>query len=380
MLLRIVFFLVLRLVGDASLAAPRCSSCASLNFLRSLLFAICCALSIQGVALASGSAEELDEKLPAHPPKTYLQCAEFADKSADSATSASLEFAYRRVWQLVRDNTMFPERLGNWIQWQRKYDGKLQSERDLERAVNQMLRVLDDQYTYFRGVSETRSRSVGDDERNIVSYQMLDKSYGYLSVKTFSSRHVAEELQMALRELSCAKSYILDLRDNKGGYVDQALLCFSLLVDQGKFVSIHGRQSGSEYHEEISVQPTEVVRMVNRVESRESRLMNLTGSRPLIVLVNDGTRSASEMLAGALRDVRQARLIGSKTFGKGVVQGTWQLDPGCSIKIAMARFFLPGGASINGRGIHPDVVAEFDADGRESDFVDALISRHHQHH
>lgn len=329
----------------------------------------------QGGVLAAGLGEGAEDGSPAQAARKYTQCSRLSGKSFDSATSASLETAYRKVWELVKDNTMYPERLGNWSVWQRKYDGRLSAERDLERAVNQMLRVLDDQYTYFRGVCETQTRSVGDDERNVVTFEMLDKSYGYICIKTFSSRHVAEELQFALGELSAAKSYIIDLRDNKGGYVDQALLCFSSLVDQGKFVSIHGRQAGTEYHEEISVEPTELVRTVNRVESREPRVVNLTGTRPLIVLVNDGTRSASEMLAGALRDVRKARLIGSKTFGKGVVQGTWRLDPGCSVKIAMARFLLPGGASINGLGIYPDVVAEFDVDGSEGDFIDALISK-----
>lgn len=340
-----------------------------------LILLLSCGYLLQGSAAAAGLREGAEDSAPEPTAKKYTHCSSLAGKSADSATAASLETAYRRVWELVKDNTMFPERLGNWSLWQRKYDGKLSAERDLERAVSQMLGVLDDQYTYFRGVSETQTRSVGDDERNVVSFEMLDKSYGYICIKTFSSRHVAEELQFALGELSAAKSYILDLRDNKGGYVDQALLCFSLLVDQGKFVSIHGRQAGTEYHEEISVESTELVRIVNRVESREPRVMNLAGTRPLIVLVNDGTRSASEMLAGALRDVRKARLIGSKTFGKGVVQGTWRLDPGCSVKIAMARFLLPGGASINGRGIYPDVVAEFGVDGSEGDFIDALISK-----
>lgn len=330
---------------------------------------------LQGAAVAAGLGAWAEDGSPTQAAKKCTQRSGLTGKLVDSATGESLETAYRRVWELVKDNTMFPERLGNWSVWQRKYDGKLSAERDLERAVNQMLRVLDDQYTYFRGVSDTQTRSVCDDERNVVNFEMLDKSYGYICIKTFSSRHVAEELQYALGELSTAKSYILDLRDNKGGYVDQALLCFSSLVDQGKFVSIHGRQAGTEYHEEISVESSELVRIVNGVESREPRVVNLTGSRPLIVLVNDGTRSASEMLAGALRDVRKARLIGSKTFGKGVVQGTWRLDPGCSVKIAMARFLLPGGASINGRGIYPDVVAEFDVEVSEGDLLDSVISK-----
>lgn len=286
--------------------------------------------------------------------------------AASIAARADLEQSYRRAWELLRDNTMYPERLANWRLWEHKFDGKLSGEKDLERAVNQMLRVLDDQYTYFRTTGETQNRNVGDAERSVVVREMLDKSYGYICIKTFSSRHVAEEVQLALQELAAAQSYILDLRDNRGGYVDQALLCFSAMVDQGKFVSIQGRQSGADYREEVSIESNELVRVINGIEAREPRLVNMTGAKPIIVLVNSGTRSASEMLAGALRDVRNARLIGTKTFGKGVVQGTWQLDSGCSIKIAMARFYLPGGANINGKGISPDVVAEFDGETEDN--------------
>ncbi len=301
--------------------------------------------------------------------KTSVDCEKTA---GEAVTPVNLEYSYRRAWQLIKDNTMYPERLSNWYLWEHKYDGKLRVDRDLERAINQMLRQLGDQYTYFRGACETQNRSISDDERGVVSYQMLDDSFGYISIRTFASKHVACELQSALDNLSAARSYILDLRDNKGGYVDQALLCFSAMVDRGKFVSIEGRQDGLEYTEDILVESTELVRLVNHGETHERRVMNMTAAKPIIVLVNDGTRSASEMLAGALRDVRQARLIGSKTFGKGVVQGTWHLEPGCSIKIAMARFYLPGGANINGQGIRPDVVADFEADfwtGRPADNV-----------
>lgn len=296
-------------------------------------------------------------------------------RNGSSLSSLELDLSYRRVWQLVRDNTLYPERLSNWHLWEHKFDGKLKAERDLERGVNQMLRQLGDQYTYFRGIRETQTRTVGDCEQGVVTHQMLDDQYGYISIKTFSSKHVSSELQIALDALSNAKSYILDLRDNRGGYVDQALLCFSAMVDQGKFVSIQGRQDGMLYAEDVFVEAQDLVRLVNGVATREPRVNNKTGAKPIIVLVNDGTRSASEMLAGALRDVRRARLIGSKTFGKGVVQGTWRIDPGCSIKIAMARFYLPAGEGINGHGIRPDVAVDFEGDNGGGFPLEAVARR-----
>ena len=345
------------------------------RFVRAIYVFCIVVLAVALVQPASaGSAPEPSGEDAPNVSAKASQCANFAGLCAESVSPHNLESSYLRTWQLVKDNTMYPERLQSWNSWRHKYDGKLLLERDLERAVVQMLCQLGDQYTYFRGVSETQTRSVGDEEHDVVSWRMLDQSYGYISIRTFSSRHVALELQNALQQLHEARSYIIDLRDNKGGYVDQALQCFSTLVESGKFVSLRGRQDGLAYDEDIVVESSNIVRVVNGVATREPRAMNMTAAKPLVVLVNDGTRSASEMLAGALRDVRRARLIGSKTFGKGVVQGTWSLDSGCSIKIAMAHFILPGGARINGRGIQPDILAEFATDGLSGSYADNFLT------
>ena len=85
------------------------------------------------------------------------------------------------------------------------------------------------------------------------------------------------------------------------------------------------------------------------------REANQIGGKPMVVLIDGTTKSAAEMLAGALRDNKRALLVGGKTFGKGIIQRIWQFDQGTSIKITAARYFLPNGSSIHGVGLKPDV-------------------------
>ena len=102
------------------------------------------------------------------------------------------------------------------------------------------------------------------------------------------------------------------------------------------------------------------------------RLANLTGHKPIVVLVNGETRSAAEILAGALRDTRGARIVGEKTFGKGIVQSVWTFDDGTSMKVASARYFIPSGKCIHQEGIHPNLEVANSAVDHDRQLVAAL--------
>lgn len=283
-----------------------------------------------------------------------------AAQAADKALSPSLlEASYHRAWQLLEENTMYPERLKSWEQWEHRYDGKLKSRKDLEDALSSMIACLSDEYTYFRNEEETQTCHRHDDDYAVVSACRLPHNIAYIAIHSFSSLHTASELESALQQFDSPKGIILDLRGNRGGYVEQALLSFELLADEGTFVSMKGREEGKPYEEVLVLEDNFVKRVVNGSTFWESRKKNTCGNAPLVVLVDIDTRSAAEMLAGALRDVKRAKLVGGKTFGKGVVQSSWNLESGCSIKIAMARYFLPSGADINGIGIMPDYYVDF---------------------
>lgn len=260
---------------------------------------------------------------------------------------------YNKVWQLVKDNFLYRGRLSDWDKWEHKYDGRLKTFADAEKAIYEMLDSLSDDYTFYKNRVLTKAEQQEDDEKNVVSYRMLAGNIGYIKLSTFGSTHATEEMKASLAALSAADAYVLDLRDNGGGYVNQALGIFSLFVDQGKFTSLKGHYQGKPYDEEVIVTATELEDNENGTVTKAAREPNMTGNKPVIVLVNSDSASASEMLSGALRDNKRAELLGTQTYGKGIAQNIFELDGGTSMQITFARFYPPCGLSFHGVGLTP---------------------------
>ncbi len=137
---------------------------------------------------------------------------------------------------------------------------------------------------------------------------------------------------------------MLDLRNNPGGVLEAAIGVSDVFLDGGLIVTANGRAPDARFS--MDAKPGD----------------DLDGA-PLIVLVNSGSASASEIVAGALQDHHRARLVGSQTYGKGSVQTVMALSDGHAIKLTTSRYFTPSGASIHERGIKPDVVIEDAKDG-----------------
>ncbi len=135
-----------------------------------------------------------------------------------------------------------------------------------------------------------------------------------------------------------AKAIILDLRYNGGGYVQQCLNIAEMFVPSGPIVTLNYKNAPAETY------------------SSHGTGLGL----PLIVLVNGGSASASEILAGAIQDSGAGVLVGERTFGKGLVQGAFPLRDGSVVKLTTAEYLTPSGRSINGNGLEPDVVVEGD--------------------
>ncbi|MCY7354106.1 MAG: S41 family peptidase, partial [Lysobacter sp.] len=197
-----------------------------------------------------------------------------------------------------------------------------------------------------------------------VRNRMLEPGYGYVRVSTFQA-DTAADFVTALDALKAQgggklRGLVMDLRSNPGGLLTSAVQMADELLDKGKIVSTRGRIAISD--SEFSATPGD----------------RLDGA-PVIVLVDAGSASASEVLAGALRDNNRARVIGSRTFGKGSVQTVLPLDNGDSVKLTTARYFTPSGKSIQARGIVPDVVlrpASTAANGGMPGFTEATLPRH----
>lgn len=163
--------------------------------------------------------------------------------------------------------------------------------------------------------------------------------YVYLRVTNFDQKVAAEVAKAIKRHDASTRGYILDLRNNPGGLLDQAVDLVDLFVDDGVIVSQKGRDERE-----------------NRVYSASSSA-TLT-EKPLVVLINEGSASASEIVSGALQDHHRGVLIGQKTFGKGSVQVILPISGTEAIKLTVARYYLPSGRTIQAVGVTPDVLVQ----------------------
>ncbi|MCG8563668.1 MAG: S41 family peptidase [Desulfobacterales bacterium] len=167
----------------------------------------------------------------------------------------------------------------------------------------------------------------------------LQPEYGYLRVTNFRSKTL-EEIKTHLEKLEgedqSLKGLVIDLRDNPGGLLDQAIKISDLFLDSGLIVTIKGRQESNS--QEFSA-----------YADADDR------TYPVVVLVNGGSASASEIVAGAMQDQSRALILGTPSFGKGSVQTVRPLKDGFGIKYTIARYYTPSGRSIQAKGIVPDI-------------------------
>ena len=173
-----------------------------------------------------------------------------------------------------------------------------------------------------------------------VHKEFLSPSYGYVRVNQFSE-NTAREVSIAVDELQEANDgmldgLVLDLRNNPGGVLDSAVDVSDLFLDSGVIVSADGRTVEARF-------------------TRSAHRGDILDGAPMVILVNSGSASASEIVAGALQDHNRATIVGSSTFGKGLVQTVMPLSRGRAIKLTTSRYYTPSGDSIHEIGVTPDV-------------------------
>ncbi len=172
----------------------------------------------------------------------------------------------------------------------------------------------------------------------------VENDVGYMKITSFTEK-TYDDLQKAIEQIKTQvpgdklKGYVLDLRLNPGGLLDQAVSVSDTFLDRGEIVSTRGRES----------------RDISRFDARPGDMID---GKPLIVLVNGGSASASEIVAGALQDHRRATVLGSQSFGKGSVQTIIPLAENGALRLTTALYYTPAGKSIQGKGITPDILVD----------------------
>jgi|TARA_B110000285_G_scaffold147198_1_gene164266 carboxyl-terminal processing protease len=174
-----------------------------------------------------------------------------------------------------------------------------------------------------------------------VSSSILD-NVGYLRLRAFneqSSKQLIKKINNFKKTKKDLNGYILDLRNNPGGLLSQAIKITDLFLDSGEIVSTRGREK-------------------NDIKIYTARKGDILKGKPLIILINRGSASASEIVSGALKDHKRAILLGEKTFGKGSVQSIIPLKDKGAIRLTIAKYYLPSGTSISQIGVDPDITVK----------------------
>lgn len=193
-----------------------------------------------------------------------------------------------------------------------------------------------------------------------VKSKPLDDGYYWIRLTRFSER-TTDELKDALKTAAKdapegIKGIVLDLRNNPGGLLDQAVSVTDAFLPGGDIVSIKGREEGAQRTYKAKSQPDDI-------------------DAPLVVLINAGSASASEIVAGALRDQKRALILGERSFGKGSVQNIIPLADGSGLKLTVALYYTPNGSSIQAEGIVPDVEVVFEPPKAEDKDTPKMLLR-----
>lgn len=206
----------------------------------------------------------------------------------------------------------------------------------------------------IRGTERLTFSAVRDAvEAKTVSYTLLDNNIGYLSISQFEEV-TTKQFKAAVEDLQSQgmKGLVIDIRNNPGGLLDTVVGVLKYMLPDGLIVYTEDKQGNRKEY-----------------KGQDNDEFNL----PLAVIVNGNSASASEIFAGAIQDYGKGTIIGTQTYGKGIVQTVKPLTDGSAIKFTIAKYFTPKGQDIHGKGVTPDMVVEYDTDADVDTQLDAAI-------
>ena len=246
-----------------------------------------------------------------------------------------------------------------------KVNGEDVSEQELDAVVEKIRGVegTDVTITVYRS-SDSKDHDYTMKRRKVenptVEYKMLDNNIGYIAVSSFYEV-TGKQFIDAVGKLNVEgmEGLIVDLRDNGGGLLDIAVEMLDFMLPEGKIVYTEDKNGN-------------IIDSYNSTDEQKF-------TKPLVLLVNEYSASASEIFAGAIKDYGIGTLVGTNTYGKGIVQRLFPLNDGSAVKVTIAKYFTPNGNDIHKIGIKPDIEVEFDAkqykdsDGEKDNQLDAAV-------
>lgn len=253
----------------------------------------------------------------------------------------SPERLYVNVWRLCK-NVYADSSMNNqdWNRWKYRYRGKIKSIEDAYIAINTILVSLNDSFIVFLTPDLFKNKldvlkSSDGFETDIIEYSITDDNIGIITIHGFAGDKTIERFKEVIQKTNETKGIVIDLRNNDGGIVANAVIMANYMMDEDEIIRIKSRKNGND----------------KRLYSLGERIFKY---KPIAVIINDKTASAAEILAGVLKTNLGAIIVGKNSYGKNSIQQLIPLYNGCGLILTTQKYILSDGHDISRVGLKPD--------------------------
>jgi|AGTN01.3.fsa_nt_gi Periplasmic protease len=271
-----------------------------------------------------------------------------SDANSASVTGREL---YHAAWKVVKEHFYDTERLKDWASWEHRFDEHIDSDEKAIAFIKEMVSSLNDSYTrVLEPVEVVEKQEQRESTESAVLVRKLG-NIGYIRIFSFSQDNIVEQVAEAAAEIADCDAYIVDLRDNGGGGIDNTANCCELVVPVGCVATVESRLLDGRLKKRTVGLVDEAFITITNIEGEKEevegfmRRQAITKGKPVVVLINEYTASSAEIMAAAIvesdKESGLAVSMGTPTFGKGIAQGNVNVLDKLVIRISHMRFLSP---------------------------------------